>query len=53
MQTDDAESLRETWAGRGNPPCPHDKREKEFYLDSDTNQEVCVVCGKSFWRGSY
>lgn len=53
MQADDAEALREAWLAKGNQPCAHDNREKEYYLDSDTNAEVCVVCGQSFWRGSY
>jgi hypothetical protein len=52
MQADDAEALREGWASQGNLPCPHDVREKEFYLDSDTSAEICIVCGKSFWRGN-
>lgn len=53
MQTEVAEALREAWQAKGNQPCSHDEREKEYYLDSDTNAEICVVCGRSFWRGSY
>jgi hypothetical protein len=52
MEADDAEALREAWAGKGLPPCPHDVRKKEFYLGSDTSAEICVGCGKSFWRGN-
>lgn len=52
MEANDAEALREAWAKKGGPPCPHDVREKEFYLGSDTSAEICVACGKSFWRGN-
>jgi len=53
MQADDAEALRGAWRQNGSPPCPHDEREKEYYLDSDTQAEICLVCGRSFWRGRY
>jgi hypothetical protein len=52
MEADDAEVLREAWAEKGDLPCPHDVREKEFYLGSDTSAEICVRCGTSFWRGN-
>lgn len=52
MEADDAEALREAWVRNEPPPCPHDVREKEFYLGSDTSAEICVVCGKSFWMGN-
>jgi hypothetical protein len=52
MEADDADALREAWAKKGDSPCPHDVREKEFYLGSDTSAEICVRCGKSFWRGN-
>ena len=52
MQADDAEALRDAWSRKGDPTCPHDVREKEFYLDSDTSAEIYLVCGKSFWRGN-
>jgi uncharacterized protein with PIN domain len=52
MEADDAEALREAWAKKSGPSCPHDVREKEFYLGSDASAEICEACGKSFWRGN-
>lgn len=52
MEADDAEALREAWVKNDDPLCPYDLREKEFYLASDTSAEICVRCGKSFWRGN-
>jgi len=46
------EALREAWEKRGDPTCLHDVREKEFYPGSDTSAEICVACGKSFWRAN-
>ncbi len=43
METEDAEALREAWKRKGSPACPHDVREKEFYLESATGSEICIV----------
>ena len=51
MEADNAEALREAWAGKGHPPCPHDVREKEFYLGSDTSAEICVVVWEVILEG--
>ena len=32
MQSDEAQELREAWKKKGNPPCKHEKLEKEYYL---------------------
>ena len=51
MQFDEAERLRKEWERKGNPPCNHDGLEPEYYLGSDTGDEICTCCGKAFWQG--
>ena len=50
MKIEEAERLREEWERKGNPPCQHSRLAKEYYFDSDTEDEVCVTCGK-IWQG--
>lgn len=52
MEAEEAGVLREAWKREESPACPYDVREKEFYMESATGSEICVVCGKSFWRGN-
>lgn len=51
MQLDKAARLRKEWAARGSPPCDHSSKAKEYYLSSDTGDQVCVTCGEIFPRG--
>lgn len=49
MQTEKAQELQEKWLKKGNPPCSHERIEKEYHLGSDTGDYVCVTCGQSAW----
>jgi hypothetical protein len=47
MELREAEELRKGWERKGNPPCKHEKREKEYYLGTHTGDKVCTTCGKT------
>lgn len=47
MQMQEAQRLRDEWERKGNPPCNHERVEKEYYLGTDTGDKVCSVCGKT------
>lgn len=46
MQMDDAGFLRQEWIRKGDPPCKHPSREREYYLGAHTGDTVCTVCGR-------
>ena len=43
--------LREDWIAKGDPPCDHPKVDTEYYLGSQTGDEACMLCGRSWPRG--
>ena len=47
MQLKKAETLRRAWIEKGNPSCEHPEVDKEYYLGTDTGDEVCTTCGRS------
>lgn len=50
MQVEETERLRRAW---GNKVCSHDDVDKEFSREIPTGQFTCIVCGKTFWLGTY
>ena len=45
MGAEEAEVLKEVWKRKGGAASSHHIREKEFYLESATGSEICIVCG--------
>ena len=46
MQFDDACRLWNEWKRKGDGPCDHPSREREYYLGANTGDVVCSVCGR-------
>ncbi|RQW91979.1 hypothetical protein DKL51_20015 [Micromonospora globispora] len=51
MQINEAARRRERWRQAGSPPCAHEQHEREYYLGSDTGDNVCTDCGAIWTRG--
>lgn len=49
MQATKAAELRKFWAEKGNPPCDHQRIEKEYYQSMQTGDYVCIICGEARW----
>lgn len=49
-QMDKFTELRRAWLAKGNPPCTHPSKDKEYFLAFDTGDEGCLICGATWWR---
>ena len=50
IQVDKVQEIRRRWEEAGRPVCTHQDREREYYLGSDTGDDVCLKCGKTLPR---
>ena len=52
IQVGDTTKLMKTWKEKGNPLCGHPDTDKEYYLGMSTGDDVCLVCGEAWPRGT-
>lgn len=52
VQMEKVAQLRKAWIAKGDPPCDHPKTDTEYYLGTQTGDTACLVCGRSWPRGS-
>jgi hypothetical protein len=52
VQIAEVRRIREAWKAKGDPPCEHPNIDKEYGLGLDTGDFACLVCGRTWQRGS-
>jgi hypothetical protein len=46
VQERELSELRRVWELKGNRPCDHPSKDKEYMLSSQTGDWACLVCGE-------
>jgi hypothetical protein len=51
-QMNKLQEIRAQWVAAGDKPCDHPNTDREYHLGSQTGDIGCLVCGRSWPRGS-
>ena len=50
VQASEVATIRERWRTAGEPPCAHERTDREYELGGDTGDYACLDCGATWPR---